>query len=101
MTGHVVNRGEVGFARIFWGRANADEDGVTSADGFAGVGGIGDFSFLVGGGENLIEMMLVYRNAAGIELGDALAVNIRADDIVAGLGKASSGDQTNVPTTDD
>ena len=34
-------------------------------------------------------------------LGYALAVNVRANDIVPGLGKASSGDKTNVPTTDD
>ncbi len=101
LASHVVDGGKIGFAGIFRRSAHADEDGVSGANSFAGVSGIGNFSGFVGGGENLVEMMLVYRNAAGIELGDALAVDVRANDIVSGLGKASSGDETNVPTTDD
>ena len=45
--------------------------------------------------------MLVNRNAAGIELGDALPIDVRANYVVSGLGKTSSGDQTYVPATDD
>jgi len=46
-------------------------------------------------------VMLVDRDAAGIELGDALAIDVRANDLVSGFGEASSGDETYVPTTDD
>jgi hypothetical protein len=46
-------------------------------------------------------MMLVDRDAAGIELGDALAVDVRANYLVTCLGKASTGHQTDVSTTDD
>lgn len=101
MPGHVVDGGEVGFARILWRSAHADEDGVSRADGFSGVSGIRNPSGFVDGRENLVEMMFVDRNAAGIELGNALAIDVRADYLVTCLGKASSGDQTDVSTPDD
>lgn len=97
----MVDGGEVGFAGIFWRRAYTDEDGVTGADGFAGVSGIGDASGFVGGSENLVEMMLVNGDAAGVELGDALAIDVRANDFMTGLGETRTGDETHIPTSDD
>jgi len=61
--------------------------GVSGADGFTGVGGIGDSSGFVRGRENLIEVLLVDRDAAGIELGDALAIDVRANYLVPRLGE--------------
>jgi len=55
----------------------------------------------VSGRENLVEMMFIDRNAAGIEFGDALAIDVRADYLVTCFGKTSSGDQADVSTTDD
>ena len=98
---HVVDGREVGLAGIFrWG-SHTDEDGIAGADGFAGVGRVGDLSRLPSRCEDLVKVMLVNRNAAGIELGDALPIDVRANYVVSGLGKTSSGDQTYVPATDD
>jgi len=55
----------------------------------------------VGGGENLVEMMLVDRNAAGVELGDALAIDVRANYLVPSFCETCPGDETHIPTTDD
>jgi hypothetical protein len=44
---------------------------------------------------------VVYGDATGIELGNALAIDVRANDSVAAFGETSSGDQTDVTTTDD
>jgi hypothetical protein len=54
----------------------------------------------VRGRQNLVEMMFVDRNAAGIELGDAFAIDVGANYFMASFGKASSGHETHVPTTD-
>ena len=101
MPGHVVDGRKVGLAGILRRGTHTDEDGVCGADGFTGVGRVGDLSCFPGGGENLVEVMLVDRDAAGFELGDALAIDVRANYLVSGFGEASSGDETHVPTTDD
>jgi len=46
----------------------------------------------VRGRENLIEVLLVDRDAAGIELGDALAINVRANYLVPRLGETCPSD---------
>ncbi len=101
LPGHVVDGRKVGLAGILRRSAHADEDGVTGADGFTDVGGIRDAAGFVGGRKHLAEVMLVDRDAAGVKLGDALAINVRADYFVPCLGKTSSGDETHVSTTDD
>ena len=53
------------------------------------------------GRQDPIEMMFVDRDAACIQLGDALAIDIRANHVVPRLGETSPGDETHVPTTDD
>ncbi len=80
--------------------AYADENGVSGSDSLASVGGIGDPSGLVGGRENLVEMMFVDRNAAGVELSDALAIDVRTHYLVSCFGKTSSGDESHVSTAD-
>ena len=97
----MVDGREVGLAGIFRRGSHTDEDGISGADGFTGVGGVGDLSRLPSGCEDLLKVMLVNRNAAGIELGDALPIDVRANYLVSGLGKTSSGDETYVPATDD
>ncbi len=49
---------------------------------------------------NGVKTWIAYRRA-GIELGDALLIDVRANYLVSGLGKTSSGDETYVPATDD
>jgi hypothetical protein len=49
----------------------------------------------------LAEVLLVDGDAAGIELGDTLAIDVRANNFVSRLGETSSGDESYVPTTDD
>jgi hypothetical protein len=46
-------------------------------------------------------MALVNRHSAGIEFGDAFTIDVRANDFVASLGEARSGNQAYVSTTDD
>src|ERR1700674_2855671 len=100
LPGYVVDGRKVGLAGILRRGSHTDEDGVPGADGFTGVGGIGDPSSFVGRSENLVEVMLVDGDAAGIELGDALAIDVRANYLVSCVGEASSGDETHVPTSD-
>ncbi len=98
LPGYVVDGGEIGFAGILRRSSHTDEDGVSGADGFTGVGGIGDPSGFVGGRKNLIEMMFVDWDAAGIELGDTLAIDVRTNHVVPRLGETCAGDETHVPT---
>ena len=42
LAGDVVDRGKVGFAIAFWRRAHADENGIAEANGFSGVGSVGN-----------------------------------------------------------
>src|SRR6266704_692789 len=100
LTGHVVDGRKVGLAGILRRSAHADEDGVSGADGFTDVGSIGNPSGLVGGRENLAEMMFVDRNAASVELSDALAIDVRTHYLVSCFGKTSSGDEPHVSTAD-
>jgi hypothetical protein len=44
-------------------------------------------------------MKLVNRHDAGLELRDALSVDVRADDIVPRLGQTRAGYQANIATT--
>ena len=92
LPGNVVDRRKIRFAGILRRGAHTDKDGVSGADGFTGIGGIADPSRLVSGGENLVEMMLVDRNAAGVELGDALAIDVRANYLVPRLGETCPSD---------
>lgn len=88
----VIDGGKIGLAIFFWRRADADKDGVAGANRFAAIGGVGDFSGGSSGFKNLTEMQLVDGNAAGVELGDALAIDIRADDLMARFRKAGTRD---------
>jgi hypothetical protein len=49
----------------------------------------------------LVEVLLIDWDAAGIELGDPISVDVRANHFVPCLSKTSSRDQTYVPTSDD
>ena len=46
-------------------------------------------------------MALVDRNASGIQLGNALAIDVGAEDLVPGFRKAGAGNQANVSTAND
>jgi hypothetical protein len=46
-------------------------------------------------------MMLGDRNAAGIELRDALAIDVRANYVVSCFGETRPGNQTYVSTAND
>ncbi len=100
LPGDVVDGRKVGLAGILGRSAYTDEDGVPSANGFTGVGGIGNFSGFAGGSEDLIKVMFVDWNATSIQLGDTVAINVRANYFVSCFGKTSPGDETHVATTD-
>src|SRR5215831_13444197 len=97
----MVDGGQVGFAGLLGWRTNADKDRLPGANGFTGIGGVRNAPGFACGNEDFFEMLFVNRHAAGIELGDALGVNVCADDFVACLSEASPGDQSNVSTSDD
>lgn len=46
-------------------------------------------------------MLFVDGHAPGLKLGDAVAINVSADDLVPRLGQAGSRDESNVPTSND
>jgi hypothetical protein len=46
-------------------------------------------------------MMLVDRDATGIELRDALAIDVRANYVVSRFGETRPGNQTHVSTAND
>src|SRR5262249_21814131 len=97
----IVDRGEVGFPRTLWGRANTNEDGVAGAKCLAGVRRVGNLTTGARGGQNLVEVFLVDRDAASIELRDARFVDVGANYIVSGLRQTRSGDESHVPTAHD
>ena len=99
LAGDGVARGEVRAAILPLRRAHADEDSFGAANRLSGVVRVGDLAARARGGENFAEIALVDRYAAGLEVGDALFVDIGADDIVPGLGQTCSGHQANVATT--
>ena len=101
LLGAVINGGKVGTAILTRRSTYADEDGVAEADGFAGVGGVGDSASFRGGGENFVEVLFVNGDLAGFQLRDTRGINIRADDFMAGFREASSGNQTDVAATND
>src|SRR2546430_9774363 len=92
LPGDVVDGRKVSLTGILRRSADTDEDGVSSANGFTSVSGIGNFSGFVGRRENLIKMMFVDWDAAGVELGDALAIDVRANYFVSRFGKTGPGD---------
>jgi hypothetical protein len=101
LTGDVVNGGEVGFAVLPGGRSNADENGFSGANGFSGVGGIGDAAGFASGSEDFVEMLLVYGDNAGVKLGDAFGVDVRADYMVTRFRKARGSHQSHITTAND
>jgi len=44
---------------------------------------------------------LVDRHFSGLELADLLGIDVHAGDLVAGLGEAGSGDESDVSSPDD
>ena len=97
----VVDGGEIGFAVFFGRRADANENRVALAEGFAGVGGVRNFAGFARRFQHLIQVMLVDRNFAGIEFRDPIRINVRANNVVACLSQAGAGDQAYVTTTND
>src|ERR1700736_2817452 len=101
LTSDVVDRRKVRVAIFLWRCAYANEDGVAAADGLSGVGSVGDFAARVRGGKDLVEITFIDRDDTGLEQRDALLVDIRADDIMSGLGQTGAGDQSNITATND
>ena len=79
----MVDRGKIGASVGARRSTNTDEDRVTKADCFAGIGGIGDFSGLAGRNKNFVEMLLVDRHLADFQLSNAACVDVSADHIVS------------------
>jgi hypothetical protein len=100
LAGDVINRGKIRFAGFFGRRADADENHLTGANGLAGVFGVTDLFFLDGPLKDLVEMLLVDGNLARLELGNAIFVDIRAEDFMTRRGETSAGHQPNVTTPD-
>src|SRR5712691_661207 len=101
LPGNVINRRKVSLAGILRRGSDANENGITRPDGLAGIGSIGNPSSFASGHENLVEVLFVDGDASGVELGDALAVNVRANHFVARFGETGSRDQPYVSTTND
>jgi hypothetical protein len=101
LPGNVINRRKVRLAGILRRGSDANENGITRSDGLAGIGSIGNPSSFASGHENLVEVLFVDGDVTGVELGDALAVNVRAYHFVARFGETRSRDQPYVSTTND
>ena len=97
---HVINSGKVRLARFFWRSPDANENGFSRANGFPSVRGVADMSCLARGSQNLFKVLFIDGHASSLELGNAVAINVRADDLVPGLCKAGSSDQSDVSTSD-
>src|SRR5262249_40994544 len=100
LAGDVVNGGKISFTGFLGRSTDADEDDFTGTDGLAGIGGVVNFLFSSGALENFIEMFFVNRDLTGFELGDAIFVDIRAEDFVASRSEASAGNQAHITTSD-
>ena len=48
----------------------------------------------------MFKVFLVDRNAPRLELGDAVTINVGANDLVSRLSEASSGDESHISTSD-
>jgi len=96
---HVVDSGKIGAAIRPRRCANANKNRIAEANGFAGIFGIGNFSGLGRGNKNFVEVLLVDGNLAGFQLRDAASINVRAHHVVARLGEARPGHQSNVTAT--
>jgi len=94
----VVDGGKVGFAGFFGRSAHADENNVGGADGFSGIGSVGDAACFASGGEDGVEVALVDGDVPGIQAGDAVGVDVGADYFVARFREARGGDQAHIPT---
>src|ERR1041385_3325625 len=101
LPGHMVDSREVGLAGFLRGSPDANEDGFPCANRFTGVRSVGNVAGLPRGGENLLEVLFINGHAACLELGNALFINVRANDFVTRFRKAGSGDQPDVSTSDD
>src|SRR5215469_3703011 len=98
---HVIDGGEIGVAGFLRRSANANKNGIPSANRFTGVGGVRNVPCLSGRRKNLLEVLFVNGHAACLELGNAVFINIRANDIVTRFRETGSGDQPYVSTSDD
>src|SRR5207302_10315100 len=78
---HVINGREVRLARFFRRGSNANEDSVPGANCFAGIGGVGNVAGFAGRSQDLFKVFLVDRNAPRLELGDAVTINVVANDL--------------------
>lgn len=96
LPGTVVDGGKVRFAVFFGRRAYTDENRFGRSNGFAGIASKREAASFASGVENLIEMPLVDWNTAGIELRDAVGIDVRAEHFMSGLGQARACDQTDV-----
>src|SRR5437763_1407367 len=98
---YVIYGGKIRLAGLLRRSSYANEDGFARANGFAGDGSVGNAPCLACGSENFFEVLFVDWYAAGLELGDAIAINVRADDFMSGLRQAGSGNKSDVSTSDD
>ena len=96
----VVDGGEIGRAGVLRRRAYADENNLTGANGFTGIGSVDDFLFPCGALKDFVEMFFVNWNFAGFQLVNAILVDVRAENLVAGGRKACSRYQSHVATPD-
>ena len=101
MPSDVVDRREIGFAVLFRGRADANENCVAIANRLAGIGGVRDVAGLAGGFQDVVEVMLVDGDISSIELGNSIRVDVGANDLMARFREAGTGDEADITTTND
>ena len=87
---------EVGRAVLVGGRADRDHLEQAVRDAFGGIGrepqpALGHVAL-----DQLVEARLVDGHLAAIETLDLARIDVDADDLVARIGEARSGDQSNV-----
>ncbi len=97
---HVVDSGKIRAAIGPRRSTHADKDGFAEANRFAGVGSVGNFPAIARGNQNLVQVVLVDGNLAGLQLRDARSVDVRADHFMAGFRQARARNQTHITATD-
>jgi len=97
----MINGGEVSVTGFFWRSANANKNGISTANRFTGVGGVRNVPCLSSRRKNLLKVLFVNGHTACLEPGNALFINIRTNDIVTRFRETGPSNQPYVSTSDD
>src|ERR1700719_4637540 len=96
----MVNGGEIGFAIFPGWCADTNKNRISCANGFSGVASIRNAPCFARGCQDSIEMLFVNGNNAGIQLGDALGIDVHANYLVSRFREARSSNQSHITTPD-